>query len=100
MNNYDLNLFHIMVLGQGKEYFDDLANSEIYTFREKGFNFNISEGFSKQKVTRVMILVGNNVIAAMSVYELVKVFDKIFIAKLKAKKMDKIFKYMCPFLRM
>lgn len=85
MNNFDLNLFSIMLVGQGKEYFDDLANSEINMFREKGFNFNISEGFSRQKVTRVMVLIGSNVITAMSVYDLVKIFDKIFIAKSKAK---------------
>lgn len=85
MNDFDLNLFNIMVVGQGKEYFDDLANSEINTFRDKGFNFSISEGFSRQKITRVMVLVGSNVIATMSVYELIKIFDKIFIAKSKAK---------------
>ena len=86
MNDYDLKSFNILVVGPGKEYFSDLRNSEKKVFEEEELHFGVSEGFSTTEITQVLISIGSNVIAGLSVFYISKLFDKIFSAKSKAKK--------------
>ena len=86
MNEYDLKNFEIHVAGVGKEYFQPIEVNESDTFREKGLHISVSEGFSAPEITKVIISIGANVIAGLSVYYIAKLFDKIFSAKEKAKK--------------
>ena len=85
MNEYELNSFNIMVIGSGKRYFNEFEKSEGEGIRLKGFNFSLSEGFSQQKITQVMVLVGANVIIGLGTYDIENIFDKVLIAKSKAK---------------
>ncbi|EJB8445214.1 hypothetical protein MW350_004757 [Vibrio parahaemolyticus] len=85
MNDYDQKSLNILVVGPGKEYFDDVYQSESNEFRENDLYLNVSEGFSAPEVTEVLISIGANVVAGLSVYYISKVFDKIFKAKAKAK---------------
>ena len=85
MNDYDQNSLNILVLGPGKGFFDDVYQSESNEFRENDLYLNVSEGFSAPEVTEVLISIGTNVVAGLSVYYISKVFDKIFKAKAKAK---------------
>ncbi|HCJ4876929.1 hypothetical protein [Vibrio parahaemolyticus] len=85
MNDYDQNSLKILVVGPGKEFFDDVYQSESSEFREHDLDLNVSEGFSAPEVTEVLISIGANVVAGLSVYYISKVFDKIFSAKAKAK---------------
>ncbi|PAS34194.1 hypothetical protein CGT70_18595 [Vibrio cholerae] len=52
---------------------------------ENTLSLNVSEGYSAPAVTEVLISIGANVVAGLSVYYISKVFDKIFCAKAKAK---------------
>ena len=85
MNEYELNSFNIMVIGSGKKYFDEFEQSEAEGIRLKGFNFNLSEGFSQQKITQVMVLVGANVINGLGAHDIENIFDKVLMVKSKAK---------------
>jgi len=86
MNDYDLKSFNILVVGPGKEYFVGVCDSEQEVFNEKDLYFGVSEGFSAPEITQVVISIGSNVIAGLSVYYISKLFDKILSAKSKAKK--------------
>ncbi|HDZ9338494.1 TPA: hypothetical protein RUZ93_003401 [Vibrio cholerae] len=85
MNDYDQSSLKILVVGPGKEFFDDIYQSESRQFREHALSLNVSEGYSAPAVTEVLISIGANVVAGLSVYYISKVFDKIFSAKAKAK---------------
>ncbi|MGS0497142.1 hypothetical protein ACU8V4_08035 [Pseudoalteromonas mariniglutinosa] len=85
MNDYDQNSLKILVVGPGKEFFDDVYQSESNEFRENDLYIDLSEGFSAPEVTEVLISIGANVVAGLSVYYISKVFDKIFKAKAQAK---------------
>lgn len=86
MNDHDLKTFDIKVIGKGSEYFESIEKEESDTFEKKGLNIGITEAFSAPEVTQVLISIGSNVIAGLSVYYISKIFDKIFTAKEKAKK--------------
>lgn len=85
MNDHDLKTFDIKVIGKGSEYFESIEKEESDTFEKKGLNIGITEAFSAPEVTQVLISIGSNVIAGLSVYYISKIFDKIFTAKEKAK---------------
>ncbi|MBQ4859139.1 hypothetical protein V6260_14040 [Pseudoalteromonas aliena] len=85
MNELDLQSFNIKIIGPGQEYFQPIKSEEANNFSEKGLYLSISEGFSAPEVTQVLISIGSNVIAGLSVYYISKLFDKIFSAKSKAK---------------
>lgn len=52
MNDYDQNSLKILVMGPGKEFFDDVYQSESSEFREHDLSLNVSEGFSAPAVTK------------------------------------------------
>ncbi|KAF7783515.1 hypothetical protein PRUB_a3303 [Pseudoalteromonas rubra] len=86
MNELDLQSFNIKIIGPGREYFQPISSEEADNFSEKGLYLSITEGFSAPEVTQVLISIGSNVVAGLSVYYISKLFDKIFSAKAKAKK--------------
>ena len=86
MNEYDLKSFNIKVVGVGKEYFEPLKDEESGIFKEKGLYLGITEAFAAPEVTQVIISIGSNVVAGLTVYYISKIFDKILSAKKQAKK--------------
>ncbi len=75
-------------MGPGKEFFDDVYQSEFSEFREHDLSLNVSEGFSAPAVTEVLISIGANVVAGLSVYYISKVFDKYLALRLELKNRD------------
>ncbi|WP_299489654.1 hypothetical protein [uncultured Shewanella sp.] len=90
MNELDLQSFDIKVVGLGREYFQEIRSEEEKFFSEKGLYLSVSEGFSSPEVTQVIISIGSGVVAGLSVHYLIKLFDKIFLAKDKAKKEGRV----------
>ena len=86
MNDYDDKSFDIMVVGPGKEFFEELYGSEKGEFRNHDLYLRLREGFSSPEITQVLISIGSNVIAGLSVYYISKIFDKVLSARSEAKK--------------
>ena len=91
MKDYDSKCCTILVVGPGREYFEDVLVEESKNFEENGLELSLSEGFSSPEITQLMISIGSNVIAGLSVYYISKLFDKIFTIKKKAAESGKKF---------
>ena len=91
MNEYDLKSFNIQIVGAGKEYFEPIEDEESSIFKEKGLYLGITEAFASPDITQVIISIGSNVIAGLTVYYISKIFDKILSAKEKAKQEGRLF---------
>lgn len=56
------------MFGPGQNYFQPIRSEESEKFTEKGLYLSITNGFSSQEITQVLISIGSNVIAGLSVY--------------------------------
>lgn len=77
--------FSILVVGPGREYFEELKQVHDEELNENNLYLNLSEGFSAPEVTNVMVTIGASVIAGVSSYYITKLIDSVFVAKKKAK---------------
>ena len=91
MQDYDSKCCNILVVGLGRDYFEDILVEESEKFEENGLVLSLSEGFSSPEITQLMISIGSNVIAGLSVYYISKLFDKIFTIKKRAAESGKKF---------
>lgn len=77
--------FGILVVGPGKEFFEDFKQEHKEDLTENDLHLIVSEGFSAPEITNVMVTIGAGVIIGVSTYCITKLIDSVFSAKKKAK---------------
>ncbi|MGH1429557.1 MAG: hypothetical protein ACRBB4_00400 [Neptuniibacter sp.] len=77
--------FSVLVVGPGKEFFQELKQESNQEFSDNDLYMSIGEGFSAPEITNVMVTIGVGVITGVSTYCITKLIDSVFSAKKKAK---------------
>ncbi|MGE4259432.1 hypothetical protein [Shewanella sp.] len=77
--------FSVLVVGPGKEFFQDLKQENNQEFSDNDLYLRVGEGFSAPEITNVMVTIGVGVITGVSTYCITKLIDSVFSAKKAAK---------------
>ncbi|QEI11464.1 hypothetical protein [Cellvibrio japonicus] len=83
--NIEEKSFRILVVGRGKEFFDEHMQEHTQELKDNDLYLGIDEGFSAPEITNIMVTIGAGVITGVSTYYITKLIDSIFSAKNKAK---------------
>lgn len=83
--NIEEKSFRVLVVGPGKEFFQELKQENNQEFSDNDLYLSVGEGFSAPEITNVMVTIGAGVIIGVSTYCITKLIDSVFSAKKKAK---------------
>lgn len=78
--------FRILVVGSGKEFFQELKQENSQEFSDNDLQLSVVEGFSASEISNVIVTIGVGVITGVTTYCIIKLIESVFSAKRKAKK--------------